>query len=118
MATKASIEQFDQGDFAEYHDRLHFFLFPNDIGTVPSGASAAQKELADKKRAGYLVSLLSKTAYTTSVFPRLVLICLRSLLTCLQRKIQCQQNASSAGKAPGPPKYLVIMCCTMLLTEC
>ena len=53
-----------------------------------------------------------------SVFPRLVLICLRSLLTCLQRKIQCQQNASSAGKAPGPPKYLVIMCCTMLLTEC
>ena len=65
MATKASIEQFDQGDFAEYQDRLHFFLFANNIGTVPSGASAAQKELADKKEAAYLVSLLSKTAYTT-----------------------------------------------------
>ena len=62
MATKASIEQ---GNFAECHDRLHFFLFPNDIGTVPSGSSAAQKELADKKKAAYLVSLLFKTAYTT-----------------------------------------------------
>ena len=65
MAVKASIEQFDQGDFAEYQDRLHFFLFANDIGTVPSGASTAQKELAEKKKAAYLVSLLSKTAYTT-----------------------------------------------------
>ena len=41
-----------------------------------------------------------------SVFPRLVLACLRSLLTCLQRKIQCQQNAFARGKVPGPPTML------------
>ena len=31
MAAKASIEQFDQGDFAEYQDRLHFFLFLSNV---------------------------------------------------------------------------------------
>ena len=53
-----------------------------------------------------------------SVFPRLVLICLRSLLLAYSEKYNVNNNGSSAGKAAGPPKYLVIMCCTMLLTEC
>ena len=37
--------------------------------------------------------ILSKYLY--SVFLRLASACLRSILICLQRKIACQQNASS-----------------------
>ena len=48
----------------------------------------------------------SQRTCAVSVFPRLVLICLRSLLTCLQRKIQCQQKCIVRGQSPRTPKIL------------
>ena len=56
--------------------------------------------------------------FLISGFPRLVSACLWNLLTCLLWKIQCQQKCIVQGLCPPDlAKYLVIMCCTMPLTE-
>lgn len=62
---KSSLEPFDGGDFAEYLERLQFFLLANEIGVVPSNATNAEKTAAAKRRAAYLVSMLSKDVYST-----------------------------------------------------
>ena len=63
MATK--IEAFDGGDFAEYLERLEFYFTANDTGVVASSASATEKNRAQKKLIGSLISQLSKSAYAT-----------------------------------------------------
>ena len=62
---KPSLESFDHGDFAEYLERVKFYFIANDIGSTPASASAAEKSRADTKKAAYLVSFLSKSAYST-----------------------------------------------------
>ena len=62
---KAAIEPFTGGDFAEYLERLQFCFCANDIGDVASSASATEKARVEKKMSAYLISLLSKTVYST-----------------------------------------------------
>ena len=62
---KAAIEPFTGGDFSEYLKRLEFHFCANDIGAVPLNASAAEKTRVEKKMSAVLISLLSKTVYST-----------------------------------------------------
>ena len=62
---KASLEQFDGGDFAEYLERLEFYFAANDIGVVSANATSAEKARVEKKMTAHLVSHLSKSAFTT-----------------------------------------------------
>ena len=62
---KATIEPFDGGNFAEYRERLEFYFCANDIGVVSANASSAEKTKVEKKMCASLISLLSKTVYST-----------------------------------------------------
>eukprot|EP00117_Sycon_ciliatum_P038100 scpid95627/ scgid28375/ len=62
---KATIEPFDSGDFDEWRERLDFFFCANEIGVVAANASAAEKTRCEKRVSAYLISLLSKTVYST-----------------------------------------------------
>lgn len=53
MSTFGNLEPFDGGDFAAYKERLEAFLFANNIGIVESDATAAVKQVADKKKCRY-----------------------------------------------------------------
>jgi len=65
MAAKATIEPFDGGDFSEYRERLTFFFCANEIGVVAANANATEKARVAKRMTAYLISLLSKTVYST-----------------------------------------------------
>ena len=65
MASKATIEQFDGGDFSQYRERLEFYFCANGIGEIASNASNSEKLKEEKKMTAHLVSLLSKTVYST-----------------------------------------------------
>ena len=59
-----TIEAFDGGNFDDYLDRVECFFCANDIGGVPSSASAAQRTAADKKMTATLITLIGKDTYT------------------------------------------------------
>ena len=61
----ATIEPFDGGDFKDYRERVEFFFCANSIGVVASNASSGEKRAAEKKMTAHLISLLSKTVYST-----------------------------------------------------
>ena len=64
MARISSLQPFTGGDFEEFEERLEFYFFANDIGTVAASANAADKLAASKKRKAVLVSLLSAEVYS------------------------------------------------------
>ena len=65
MASRATIEQFDGGDFSQYRERLEFYFCANGIGEIASNASNSEKLKEERKMTAHLVSLLSKTVYST-----------------------------------------------------
>ena len=65
MASKATIEQFDGGDFSQYRERLEFYFCANGIGEIASNASNSERLKEEKKMTAHLVSLRSKTVYST-----------------------------------------------------
>ena len=64
MARISSLQPFTGGDFQEFEEKLEFYFFANDIGTVATSANAADKLAASKKRKAVLVSLLSAEVYS------------------------------------------------------
>ena len=64
MARISSLQPFTGGDFQEFEERLEFYFFANDIGTVAASANAADKLAASKKRKAVLVNLLSAEVYS------------------------------------------------------
>ena len=65
MASRATIEQFDGGDFSQYRERLELYFCANGIGEIASNASNLEKLKEERKMTAHLVSLLSKTVYST-----------------------------------------------------
>ena len=62
---KAMIEPFDSGDFDEWQEKLDFFFCANKIGVLAANGSTAEKTRCEKRVSAYLISLLSKTVYST-----------------------------------------------------
>ena len=60
-----NIEPFDGTDFADYLDRVKFYFVAKSIGVVASGASDADKQLADAQKSATFITLIGKDTYKT-----------------------------------------------------